>query len=60
MLNDGMTIDLATRLRTMSRMLDCLVPESPNASLETAVETALEAVGRRELAEAILVEPLNA
>ena len=39
----------------MSRMLDCLVPESPNASLETAVETALEAVGRRELAEAILL-----
>lgn len=53
MLNDGTPIDLVTRLRTMSRALDRLVPESPIAALEEVVERALEAVGRGELAEAM-------
>jgi len=47
MLNEGTHIELVTRLRTMSRVLDILVPESTS--------TALEAVGRRELAEAIML-----
>ena len=53
MLNDGTPIDLATRLRTMSRVLDSLVPESSSALLDTAVQKALEAVGRCELTEAM-------
>lgn len=55
MLNDGTPIDLMTRLRTMSRALDRLDPESPSAALEQAVERALEAVGRGELADAIAI-----
>jgi hypothetical protein len=55
MLNEGTHIDLVTRLRTMSRVFDILVPESTSAALEEAVEAALEAVGRRELAEAIML-----
>lgn len=34
MLNDGTRIDLVTRLRRMSGVLDILVPESPSAALE--------------------------
>ena len=55
MLNEGTHIELVTRLRTMSRVLDILVPESTSAALEEAGEAALEAVGRRELAEAIIL-----
>lgn len=36
------------------RVLDILVPEPTNPALEDADEAALEAVGRRELAEAII------
>lgn len=54
MLNEGTHIDLVTRLRAMSRVLDILVPESTSAALEASVEAALEAVERRELAEAIM------
>ncbi len=55
MLNQGTHIDLATRLRTMRRVLDILVPESTSAASEEAGEAALEAVGRRELAESIVL-----
>lgn len=55
MLNEGTHIDLVTRLGTMRRVLDILVPESTSAALEEAGEAALEAVGRRELAEAIML-----
>ena len=55
MLNEGTHIDLVTRLRTMSRVLDILVPESTSAALEEADEAALDAVRRRELAEAIML-----
>ena len=54
MLNDGTHIDLATRLRTMSRVLDSLVPESPSA-VEEAVEVALDVIERGELAGAIVI-----
>jgi hypothetical protein len=55
MLNDETPIDLVTRLWTMSRVLDSLVPESPSALLEAAVEAAFEAVGRRELSKAMML-----
>lgn len=55
MLNQGTHIDLATRLRTMRRVLDILVPESTSAASEEAGEVALEAVGRRELDESIVL-----
>ena len=55
MLNEGMDIDLVTRLRTMSRVLDILVPESTGEALKEAVEAALDAVWRRELTEAIML-----
>ena len=54
MLNDGARIDLVTRMRTMSRVLESLRPESPSA-VEEAVEVALEVVGRGELADAIVL-----
>ena len=55
MLNEGTHIDLVTRLRTMSRVLDILVPESTSVALEEADEAALDAVRRRELSEAIML-----
>ena len=55
MRNDGTPIDLETRLRTMNRVLDRLVPESPDPTLEETVETALAAIGRRELSNAMML-----
>jgi hypothetical protein len=55
MLNDGAFIDLVPRLRTMSRILDILVSESPSSMSKEVVETALEAIRRRDLAEASML-----
>ena len=55
MLNEGTHIYLVNRLGMMRRVLNILVPESTSAALEEAGEAALEAVGRRELAEAIIL-----
>ena len=54
MLNEGTHIDLVNRLGMMRRVLDILVPEPTSAASEEAGEAALEAVGRRELTEAIM------
>lgn len=55
MRNDGTPIDLETRLRTMNRVLARLVPEFPDPTLEETVETALAAIGRRELSDAMML-----
>lgn len=54
MLNEGTHIDLVTRWRTISRVLDILVPEPTSPALEDADQAALDAAGRRELTEAIM------
>ena len=48
MLSDWTRIELATRLRTMNRVLDCIVPDSPTEAVDEAIEIALKAVGRRK------------
>jgi hypothetical protein len=55
MLDDGMRIELATRLRTMNRVLDCIVPDSPIASIDEAIEIVLKAVGRQEMTHAVTI-----
>ena len=55
MLNEGTHIDLVNRLGTMRKVLDILVPESTSAAAEEAGDAALEAVGRRELTESIML-----
>lgn len=57
MLNDGTRIDLVTRLRRMSGVLDILVPESPSAALEACglaeAITLLEKDGARRWSRSI-------
>jgi hypothetical protein len=55
MLDDGLRIELATRLRTMNRVLDCIVPDSPTEAVNEAIEIALKAVGRQEMTQAITI-----
>ena len=54
MFDDGMRIELATRLRTMNRVLDRIVPDSSTEAVEAAIEIMLEAVARREVGEAVV------
>jgi hypothetical protein len=55
MLDDGMRIELATRLRTMNRVLDCIVPDSPTETVGEAIEIVLKAVGRQEMPQAVTI-----
>lgn len=55
MLDDGMHIELATRLRTMNRILDCIVPDSPIEAIDEAIEIVLKAVGRQEMTQAVTI-----
>jgi lipopolysaccharide biosynthesis regulator YciM len=53
MLNDWTRIELATRLRTMNRVLDCIVPDSPTKAVEKAIEIILGAVAQGEMSKAV-------
>jgi hypothetical protein len=55
MLDDGMRIELATRLRTMNRVLDCIVPDSPTEVVDEAIKIVLKAVGRQEMTQAVTI-----
>ncbi len=55
MLDDGMRIELTTRLRTMNRVLDCIVPDSPNEAVDEVVEIVLKAIGRQEMTQAVTI-----
>ena len=55
MLSDWTRIELATRLRTMNRVLDCIVPDSPTEAVDEAIEIALKAVGRQEMTHAVTI-----
>jgi hypothetical protein len=61
MLDDGMRIELATRLRTMNRVLDCIVPDAPTEVVDEAIKIVLKAVERQEMTHAltILEEVMN-
>ena len=49
MVDDEMRIELATRLRTMNRVLDCIVPDPPTEVVDEAIIIALREVGRQEM-----------
>jgi hypothetical protein len=55
MLDDGMRIELATRLRTMNRILDCIVPDPPTKVSDEATTIVLKAVGRQEMTQAVTI-----
>jgi len=55
MLSDWIRIELATRLRTMNRVLDCIVPDSPTEAVDEAIEIVLKAVGRQEMTQAVTI-----
>lgn len=55
MLDDGMRIELATRLQTMNRVLDCIVPDFPTEAVDEAIEFVLTAVGRQEMTQAVTI-----
>lgn len=55
MLDDGMRIELATRLQTMNRVLDCIVPDFPTEVVDEAIEFVLIAVGRQETTQAVTI-----
>ena len=55
MLSDWTRIELATRLRTMNRVLDCIVPDSPTEAVDEAIEIVLKAVGRQEMTQAVTI-----
>jgi hypothetical protein len=55
MLDDGIRIELATRLRTMNRVLDCIVPDSPTEAVGESIEIVLKAVGRQEMTQAVTI-----
>jgi cytochrome c-type biogenesis protein CcmH/NrfG len=55
MLDDGIRIELATRLRTMNRVLDCIVPDFPTEAVDEAIEIVLKAVGRQEMTQAVTI-----
>jgi hypothetical protein len=55
MLDDGMRIELATRLRTMNRVLDRIVPDSSTEAVDEAMELVLKAVERQEMTHAVTI-----
>jgi predicted Zn-dependent protease len=55
MLDDEMHIELATRLRTINRVLDCIVPDPPNEIVGEVITTLLRAVGRQEITQAVTI-----
>jgi hypothetical protein len=55
MLDDGRRIELVTRLRTMNRVLDCIVPDSPTEVVDEAITIVLKAVGRQEMTQAVTI-----
>ena len=55
MLDDGMRIELVTRLRTMNRVLDYIVPDFPTEVVDEAIKIVLKAVGRQELTQAVTI-----
>ena len=55
MLSDWTCIELATRLRTMNRVLDRIVPDSPTEAVDEAMQKVLEAAGRQEMPQAVMV-----
>ena len=55
MLDDGMCIELATRLQTMNRVLDRIVPDFPTEAVDEAIEFVLIAVGRQETTRAVTI-----
>ena len=55
MLSDWTRIELATRLRTMNRILDCIVPDPPTEAVDDAIEIVLKAVGRQEMTQAVTI-----
>jgi len=55
MLDDGMNMKLATRLQTMNRVLDCMVPDSPTEAVGETIAIVLNAVGRQELTQAVTI-----
>jgi len=55
MLSDWTSIELATRLRTMNRILDCIVPDPPTEAVDDAIEIVLKAVGRQEMTQAVTI-----
>ena len=48
-------IELATRLRTMNRILDCIVPDPPTKVGDEATTIVLNAVGRQEMTQAVTI-----
>jgi hypothetical protein len=55
MLDDGMRIELATRLRTINRVLDCIVPDPPTEVVDESTTIVLKAVGREEMTQAVTI-----
>jgi len=55
MLSDWTRIELATRLRTMNRVLDCIAPDSPTAAIDEATEIVLKTVERQEMTQAVTI-----
>jgi hypothetical protein len=55
MLSDWTRIELVTRLRTMNRVLDRIVPDSPIEAIDEAIEIVLKAVGRQEMTQAVTI-----
>lgn len=55
MLDDGMRIELATRLRTMNRVLACIVPDFPTEAVDEAIEIVLKAIERQEMTQAVTI-----
>lgn len=55
MLSDWTRIELATRLRTMNRVLDCIAPDSPTEAVNEATEIVLKAVERQEMTQAVTI-----
>ena len=55
MLSDWTRIELATRLRTMNRILDCIVPDSPTVAVDATTEIVLKAVERQEMTQAVTI-----
>ena len=52
MLQDQTDIELIDRLRTMNRVLDRIVPDSPDHTFEKTIEITLEAVAHQKISEA--------
>ncbi|THJ25334.1 MAG: hypothetical protein CAF45_001285 [Nitrospira sp. CG24E] len=55
MLEDELSIDLATRLRAMHRVLDCIVPDPPTKVVDEVINIVLGAVGRQAMTQAVTI-----